>query len=65
MVGPTDHVVKEDEEVELEDEPSEEAELVKIAQDPGNPTKTQVAAHRITHVPFRTWCRWCGSKLGR
>ena len=62
-MAPMDHEVKEDEEVKIEDEPSEEAELVKVAQDPGNPTKDQVAVHRITHVPFRTWCRWC--VLGR
>ena len=37
----------------------QEVERLKIAPDPGQPTRQQLAEHRITHVPFRSWCKWC------
>ena len=33
--------------------------MLKMAPDPGQPTRQQLAEHRITHVPFRSWCKWC------
>ena len=36
-----------------QDDP-QETERFKIAPDPGQPTRQQMAEHRITHVPFRS-----------
>ena len=44
-------------------EDPQETERLKIAPDPGQPTRQQVAEHRITHWPFRSWCKWCVMEL--
>ncbi len=32
----------------------------RILPDPGEPTASQVEAHRAEgHVPYRSWCKWC------
>ena len=62
MIAPTEEDVGADEEVNV-DGNGEEAERVKHAVDPGAPTAAQVEDHRKTHIPFRSWCRWC--VLGR
>ena len=43
----------------------EEAENVKHAVDPGTPTSKQGEEHRETHIPFRSWCKWCVLGRGR
>ena len=43
---------------EAQDDP-QEIHRPKIAPDPGQPTRQQLAEHRITHWPFRSWCKWC------
>ena len=35
----------------------QEVERLKIAPDPGQPTRQQFAEHRITHWSFRSWCK--------
>ncbi len=47
------------------DDGSDEVEAVKIAPDPGQPTRRQVEEHRMTHWPYRSWCRWCNLGRGR
>ena len=47
------------EEMAVGEEQPVEVELLRQAKDPGQPTRQQVAEHRITHMPFRSWCRWC------
>ncbi len=47
------------EEITIEEERSDEVERLKVAPDPGQPTLKQLELHRITHIPFRTWCKWC------
>ncbi len=44
----------------------EEVEPLKIAKNPLQPTQQQVEDHRISHNPYRTWCKWCimGRALG-
>ena len=32
---------------------------VKAAPDPGQPSRAEVARHRLTHLPFRPWCPDC------
>lgn len=47
------------EEISIEEETSAEADTPKTLPDPGQPTLKQLERHRITHNPFRTWCKWC------
>ncbi len=44
-------------EVHIKDE--DEAEPVKMAKDPGQPTKEQEIEHRVDHYPYRSWCKFC------
>ena len=40
--------------------------VVKVARDPGNPTKEEVEAHNCCgHVPYRPWCEVCVEARGR
>ena len=43
--------------VEIQDE--EEAEPLAVSPSPLMPSAAEVEAHRITHIPFRRWCREC------
>ena len=43
------------EEMAVGEEQPVEVEPLRQAKDPGQPTRQQVADHRITHVPFRSW----------
>ena len=27
--------------------------------EPVVPTKAEIEAHNVTHLPYRSWCRWC------
>jgi len=55
---------KEGDEINIEDD-DEEVEPVRMAADPGKPTERQIEEHRATHLPFRSWCRWCVLGRGR
>ena len=54
--------------VEINDDIEGETEIepLKIAPSPMKPDVTVVAEHRITHIPYRSWCRECveGRALG-
>jgi hypothetical protein len=39
----------------------EEDPVVRAIRDPGQPTPEEVAAHELTHLPFRPWCPDCVS----
>ncbi len=47
------------------DDGNDEVAPMKIAPDPGRPTQRQVSEHRVTHYPYRSWCRWCVLGRGR
>ena len=51
--------------IEINDEP-EEAEPLTIAPSPTLLSPAAVEEHRLSHIPFRRWCRWCimGRGLG-
>ena len=53
------------EEISIEAGNDTEVEPVRIAADPGKPTDRQIEEHRMTHIPFRSWCRWCVLGRGR
>ena len=44
----------------------EECQPVKVSPSPMMPTAAEVEEHRISHIPFRNWCRECieGKALG-
>ena len=46
-------------EIEIGDEPGEEAASVPRVRDPGEPTQQEWDDHIKTHVPFRAWCPHC------
>ena len=54
--------------VEINDDVEGETEVepLKIAPSPMKPDAAVVAEHRITHIPYRSWCRECveGRALG-
>ena len=64
MIAPTEEDVGADEEVNV-DGNGEEAERVKHAVDPSAPTAAQVDDHGKTHIPYRSWCKWCVLGRGR
>ena len=51
--------------IEINEE-SEEAEPLRIAPSPKQPSAADVELHRITHWPYRSWCEECvkGRGLG-
>ena len=51
---------------ESSDEGAEEVVSSKKFPGPRLPSPEEVAAHRIDHLPYRSWCKWCvtGRALG-
>jgi hypothetical protein len=47
--------------VNIEDDPAGDADVeqLKVAPDPGQPTWDEIEEHRLTHQPYRSWCKWC------
>ena len=52
-------------EVDIKDD--EDIEPLKSAPNPQLPTAKEIEDHRLIHVPFRCWCKWCvmGRGLGQ
>ena len=45
---------------EDEDEGVEEGKVkMRMRRSPKEPTRAEVEAHRLTHLPYRSWCRHC------
>ncbi len=61
LVAPMQDEIDEEADVEIE----EDAEPMRMAADPGQPTQRQVEEHRRVHVPFRSWRKWCILGRGR
>ena len=38
---------------------------MKVAKGPKLPTAEAVATHDCTHIPYRSWCKWCVQGRGR
>ena len=47
------------EQVQIEDDPAGDADVeqLKSAPDPGQPTAAEIEEHRLTHQPYRSWCK--------
>ena len=48
-----------------EDKPTEEGVVPRVTPSPGMPTAKERAIHRITHIPYRSWCDDCVRGRGR
>ena len=56
---------EEGEEITIEADADTEVEPVNTATDLGKLTDKQIEEHRATHLPYRSWCRWCVLGRGR
>ena len=54
-------------EVHVEEESEEDVPDLKHARDIASPSADQVESHRVTHLPYRSWCKHCimGRGVGR
>ena len=64
LVAPTEEAIGGDEGVQVEGGCGE-IEPITHAVDPGTFAAVQVEEHRKTHMPFRSWCKWCVLGRGR
>ena len=52
-------------ELRIDDDEDERIEHPKVAQkpmgmtSPVQPTEEEIALHWLTHLPYRSWCKWC------
>ena len=42
-----------------DEEVEEDVEQLKVAPSPLLPSPSEVEDHRITHYPYRSWCKFC------
>jgi hypothetical protein len=49
---------------ETEIQPEEETADLKVGADPAMPSAADVAEHRVTHMPYRSWCKHCVAGRG-
>ena len=49
---------------ETEIQPEEETADLKVGVDPAQPSAADVAEHRVTHMPYRSWCPHCVAGRG-
>ena len=66
LIAPLEGELEEGE-VSIDEDQSQDAETIKHATDPKDPTPEQLEAHRTGgHYPYRIWCKWCimGRGLG-
>ena len=66
ILAPIEDALEEGE-VSIEDEPEEEAADLKHATNVASPSADDVERHRVTHYPYRSWCKQCvmGRGVGR
>ena len=46
-------------EVHVEEESEEDAPKLRLAPTISSPSKEQIEDHRISHYPYRSWCKQC------
>ena len=52
-----------DNEIEIEGE--DDVEPAKTVKNPKLPSAEEVEIHNRTHIPYRSWCKWCVAGRGR
>ena len=50
---------------EEEEEPSNEERKPRMMADPRKPSKAEVEAHEMYHLPYRSWCEVCVRGRGK
>ena len=65
LMAPIEDAAEEEGEITIRDEEEQDAEPLKVARDPKLPSEDDVECHRCSHIPFRSWCRWCVMGRGR
>ena len=66
MLAPLEDPLEEGE-VHVREELEEDTPDLKHATDVSSPTADQVERHRVSHLPYRSWCKQCvmGRGVGR
>ena len=66
VLAPLEDALEEGE-VNVEEESAEDVPDLKHASNVASPGAEQVEKHRVTHYPYRSWCKWCimGRGIGR
>ena len=66
ILAPIEDALEEGE-VSIEDESEEDAADLKHATDVASPSAGDIERHRVTHYPYRPWCKQCvmGRGTGR
>ena len=62
--GEADLQVRHESEIIEIDDGIEEAEPLKVAPSPKQPSAADIELHRITHWPYRSWCEECAKVRG-
>ena len=44
---------------DVPDAPSGEGRPPRMARNPKQPSRAEVLKHRLTHIPYRNWCKAC------
>ena len=65
LMAPIVDAAEDEGEITIRDEEEQDAEPLKVARDPKLPSEDDVGCHRCSHIPFRSWCRWCVMGRGR
>ena len=66
LMAPVEDVEKEAEEITIQaEEENEDIAPLRVARGSNLPSADDVESHRCSHVPFRSWCRWCIMGRGR
>ena len=65
LIAPLEDELEEGE-INVDENDGQEAETIKHAPTPKDPTPEEIELHRTDHYPFRSWCKWCimGRALG-
>ena len=66
IIAPVEDGIEEGE-VHVEEESEEDSAELKHAKDIASPSRDAVEQHRVTHLPYRSWCKQCvmGRGIGK
>ncbi len=65
LMARTEDAAEGEEEITIHDADEQDTEPFKVARDPKLPSEDVVECNRCSHIPFRSWCRWCVMGRGR
>ena len=60
-----EHIISDDEDEKIDHEDFEEKpQRIKVQRTPKQPSTREREEHEVTHMPYRTWCKFCVSGRG-